>query len=1124
MEKPVPLVMTSRSRSKKDTGTRPSKNRPLEQKIIQRSRLINLLSSNQDKKLVLILGQAAQGKTTLASSYLTQASRPYIWINLAADDSDPVTLFFKMAQALQSPFKEKDLSPLLDLPSLTMSPRPENLLYRDWTQAFYKTIPAPFLIVLDSLDRLSAQAPSWIFLQILIQEIPKGIQIFLLSRERPPLNIERWQMSQEAFTLTNEDLAFSLDEVTAFFKSGKGVPFSSDQVKKIHHYTQGWAGGLRILFELARVHPGNLTTHEGFNHILEGLTHQAFDYFSEELFSSLTLEMQDVLIRSSVFDVIESKIIKEIFPEQNAEEILDSLVRRNLFVSSGFNRETGRHYRYHQMFQEFLLDKFKSRLTWMEQQYFLNQTAEALEKAGAPEKSLTFFLQAQNYPMAVTLVKKIGLDLFKQGKIGVLAGYLENLPKDFIQNDPWLLFFFCLAHRWTDPLENILRLRNCLDIFESQNDQQGILLALAYLIEALMFQGGSWKEIKRYLEKGEKYLALLNSEEMTYEMATLWLQISFIQTIRGNLRKGHQASQLAYLLGKKIGDFIIQGGALYHSIEAMLMVGEYDLAHNQAKKLKALLENVPSPDLSFLYHNTLGLLYSFQGEAEKGLSFILRAKEEVDLYGLFYWYPVSLFYQLIHAVFSDQHSEAEQIGNNLQGLAEAMAISFIKGLVALFQGINFFKQDRLAQAEEGLSQAVKLLSADESRTEYHLHYAMALLSLVHIRRLASPDEDKELKEAIGYFEDIRAHLFLAESYLIAALQASFKNRKEQVLKYLTAGVRIILDKGYGHFLLLRGRDIGQVSALILEYELPGAQDLIGGLLAGRYGPFIKLEMEKLFGHPRLAIREKAREIHKAIHRSQIPGLHLKTLGPFQVLRGEIPIRDEEWEGNVARKLLKAILSFGSPRVPKDWLLEMLWPEASPMTAERNFKIALHRLRKSLEPEMDEAIGSSYVHHKNNLVFLDEGLCRVDADHFHSLVQKGRDEERKGGFKKALALYQEAECLYQGDFLAEDIYETWVLPRQEEMKRSYLEVLFNQARLNQTRGSFRPAETCLRKIIQIDPLNEEAYQKLMLLYGNNGRRNEVLKVYEKCRLALESTLGVPPDKSTTAIYKKFTALS
>jgi DNA-binding SARP family transcriptional activator len=42
---------------------------------------------------------------------------------------------------------------------------------------------------------------------------------------------------------------------------------------------------------------------------------------------------------------------------------------------------------------------------------------------------------------------------------------------------------------------------------------------------------------------------------------------------------------------------------------------------------------------------------------------------------------------------------------------------------------------------------------------------------------------------------------------------------------------------------------------------------------------------------------------------------------------------------------------------------------------------------------------------------------------------------------------------------------------------------------------------------------------MVLYSNMGKRNEALKVYERCRKALHEELDVEPDQVTIALYKK-----
>ncbi len=63
---------------------------PAPSKIILRPRLLELFEKNEDKKLILITGQAAQGKSTLAALYFRETKRPSIWINLGPEDSDPV--------------------------------------------------------------------------------------------------------------------------------------------------------------------------------------------------------------------------------------------------------------------------------------------------------------------------------------------------------------------------------------------------------------------------------------------------------------------------------------------------------------------------------------------------------------------------------------------------------------------------------------------------------------------------------------------------------------------------------------------------------------------------------------------------------------------------------------------------------------------------------------------------------------------------------------------------------------------------------------------------------------------------------------------------------------------------
>ncbi|HVO67029.1 MAG TPA: BTAD domain-containing putative transcriptional regulator [Syntrophales bacterium] len=261
------------------------------------------------------------------------------------------------------------------------------------------------------------------------------------------------------------------------------------------------------------------------------------------------------------------------------------------------------------------------------------------------------------------------------------------------------------------------------------------------------------------------------------------------------------------------------------------------------------------------------------------------------------------------------------------------------------------------------------------------------------------------------------------------------------------------------------------------------------------------------------------EVRQAIYRSGLCQINVETLGGFRINRGLTVMEEKEWDGYLPKLLLKAIVTHGSRRVPKDQLIETLWPEVAPQSGERNFKITLYRLRKALEPEMDKAFGSSYVHLKANLIYLDEELCKTDIDDFLSLYRRGEKNEREGNIESALFLYNNAIDLYKGDFLSEELYTSWIDIKREELRKLYINLLYKMADIQEKRGTSKVALDCYKKIIQIDPLSEQVYQRLMTLYSNRRMRTEAIKVYEDCRRALLEGLDAEPEALTTSIYRK-----
>jgi two-component SAPR family response regulator len=231
------------------------------------------------------------------------------------------------------------------------------------------------------------------------------------------------------------------------------------------------------------------------------------------------------------------------------------------------------------------------------------------------------------------------------------------------------------------------------------------------------------------------------------------------------------------------------------------------------------------------------------------------------------------------------------------------------------------------------------------------------------------------------------------------------------------------------------------------------------------------------------------------------------------------IEEDEWDRSQPKHLLKAIVSYGAKRIPKEALMDQLWPEERPKAAENDFKTALQRLRKSLEPRIHKDFGSSYIHLHDNIVSIDSERCQVDVDLFLLFLKKGEEMEKAGDVREALSSYNKAIEMYKGDFLADDLYIPWADKKREELKEKYIELLNRSANLNDRQGALKKAIECYKKAIRADPLSEESYQKLMTLYSSKGMYNQAIRAYEVCKKALRTELKSKPDPMTTALYNK-----
>jgi two-component SAPR family response regulator len=462
--------------------------------------------------------------------------------------------------------------------------------------------------------------------------------------------------------------------------------------------------------------------------------------------------------------------------------------------------------------------------------------------------------------------------------------------------------------------------------------------------------------------------------------------------------------------------------------------------------------------------------------------------------------------------------EAEKIGKQYLSTAVSLENGLFKGSALRLLGLIYLHLGDFEKARETTDGCMNVFS-NETPSKYHLHRAKIAAGLIDTHLQDYERAQNELSEALHYCSSISSYLCLAEVHFATAFLQHDQGKKEDAALHLLNAFKVAEERKYEYFYTLGTKYLLKACLLALELNVKGAFDYAAHLLSTRLSPLAEEGLKRFSNHPDLKVREKVLEIIRKTHRSKVPRLFIETLGGFRVIRGGAVMREDEWDRIQPKQLLKVIVSSGTKRISKEALMDQLWPEERPKAAESDFKTALQRLRKSLEPTIHKDFGSSYIHLQDNVVSLDSELCEVDVDRFLSLLKKGEELEKVANLKEALSNYSEAIQMYKEDFLADELYIPWVDKKREELRGRYIELLGKAASLSDRQGALKKAIDWYKKAIQADPLLEESYQKLMALYSGKGMYNEALRTYEACKKVLKEELKTKPDPMTTALYNK-----
>jgi two-component system phosphate regulon response regulator PhoB/two-component system alkaline phosphatase synthesis response regulator PhoP len=242
------------------------------------------------------------------------------------------------------------------------------------------------------------------------------------------------------------------------------------------------------------------------------------------------------------------------------------------------------------------------------------------------------------------------------------------------------------------------------------------------------------------------------------------------------------------------------------------------------------------------------------------------------------------------------------------------------------------------------------------------------------------------------------------------------------------------------------------------------------------------------------------------------GLRVFTLGPFRVFDGEELLLDEETGDPRARTLLKYLVTERGQTIPRDQVVYLLWPDLEGHNAEMHLSRLLENLRA------EGPIGRHVVEEGTGLRLAADSVW-VDADEFESQVRSALDSQEQGEVEVGLRLFLSALALYKEDYLRENLYEDWPSERRERLRELWISSMFRVAAICADRCEYADSVRLMKKVLEIDPYRENAYQALMLYLSRAGRRGEAIQLYRYAERLFAQHLAAQPAPSTRMLYEK-----
>lgn len=1051
--------------------------------LITRTRLIEAIYDQLEKRLLIMVAPAGYGKTSLLVDFAQQSELPVCWLSLDTLDAEPQRFLRYVIASLNEKFPNFGQDSLAALESMASYEQDEERLLITLTNEVNALINEHFVLILDDYHLVANFAIGHVISQF-IQLTGENVHVILVTRNLPdlpdtPLMIARNQIGGVSF----EELSFHPEEIQQLFQQNNGILLDQQDAKTLVDQTEGWIAAIH----LTNGHPGTLPQ----MHPLES-TRELFDFFSQEVLLRQPEQVRRFMLMTSVFDTFDVSLCQQVLGPLMEGETFDwadlfKTVQAGSLFSVPLDNE-GRWMRYHNLFQHFLRSKLQFEqpaLAWHIQQ----NLAKAYEEQQAWEEALEVYARLDDQENQVRLLIKSGMDFVLAGRVLTLASWLDKLSGDVVYSQPALVSLLGVVSSTRGDIRQALELFNLAESgLRKPSTEMEWIITLVRRAEAYR-QLGYYEQALNDVEKTLEHTRASQVKDMQHTYAEAQRIKGLTLVGLGRLKEALVWLQAALDTFRQLD---IKNNIPILETELGVVhrrLGEPEItARYYASALKAW-KNAGNTGWKARLLNNLGLLYHMTGRLDEAYPLLEEALKTAERSGYVRIQTnvlISLGDLLTDLTDYDSafshYDKALTLAANLGHSQYIFYASVGEARLQRLRGNSLLAVEELKRAE--ISQ-VKLGIFERAIFNLELGCSWLEAGKLDLAVTALRDSVELFSEGGNQMEQAVARLWLETALSTKAPDISINNFKKflPALRDWHKPIQPLIHAGRAiHWLKRNGS--GLLNDPVLKQFFEHAERLQEGLPA----------LCKSLVHPGETLQTTA------------PRLEIISFGDAEVRHNGQTIGLSTWQTREARDLFFFLLQ--SPPLTKERIALVFWPDISPARLKMRFKINIHRIRKAIGQDAILFEDDRYRFNKS----IDYLWDREKVDElFESLQQHSQARDRT-------SLLEQVIALMKGPYLG-NLDPEWAVAEQLKYQDFRRYAMLELATIYLKDGRIPECLNTARQILQFDPLLEEAHRLIIQAYATLHDPAAMTLQYRQYEQALEAELGLQPSSEISNLYEQ-----